>query len=249
MPASTPDAAPSSVRPGAVDPGETFLRAVVPGASFADVGGLIGVQGEKLSVAHALGAAAVTMIDVVAPADASWAQLRQRLASRGVERFELVSGDVHDLDLEPFDVVYSSSVLQHMASPVGHLTRLRSLARRHVILTCAILPTLIVNRSGVLRTTDAGPLFVPAMTERQKRVYAHFHTRGDTRLALLGITTAPALWPTNYSVWWWLLPVETIRRMAVAAGFEVERDAPDWDGRGHTFLLRNTGRRDPSPAG
>lgn len=219
------------------------------GATFADVGGLIGVEGEKLSLARRLGATRVTLIDVVAPTDPAWAQLRRRLAGMGVEDYECVSGDVHDLELDPFDVVYSSSVLQHMPNPVAHLTRLRDLARGYLVLTCAVVPRLIVNRYGILRTADAAPLFVPAMTARQKRTYAHFHTRGDARFQLVGIGSDASLWPTNYSAWWWLLPVPVVRSMAEACGFEVARDAPDWDGRGHTFLLRNTGRRDGLPVG
>lgn len=246
-PQPSAEAAPSSVP--TTDPGTEFLRGVVSGATFADVGGLIGVQGEKLSVARQLGATGVTMIDVVAPTDPAWMQLRERLERFGVGQYECISGDVYDLELEPFDVVYCSSVLQHIADPVGYLSRLRSLTRGHLVLTCAILPPRIVNRYGVLRVSGAGPLFVPAMTDRQKRIYAHFHTRGDARLELVGITTEAERWRTNYAAWWWLLPVQTVRSMATASGFEVVADAPDWYGRGHTFLLRNSGRRDCLPSG
>ena len=43
---------------------DTYIRQVVAGKSFADVGGLWGTVNEKVSVAHAYGARALTMIDV-----------------------------------------------------------------------------------------------------------------------------------------------------------------------------------------
>ena len=46
------------------DPRDAFIARVVRGKSFADVGGLWGTVNEKVSVAHAAGAASLAMVDI-----------------------------------------------------------------------------------------------------------------------------------------------------------------------------------------
>jgi hypothetical protein len=223
---------------------DVYIARVVPGKSFADVGGLWGTYGEKVSAASRAGAAKLTMLDILPRENDWWAKFEQRMQEMGIHGYDCVSADIHAAKLEPFDVVHSSGILYHLASPTTYLEKLRAIAREYVILTSAITPTFIYNRHGVLRVKDSGPLFVPALSEREKKIYTEFYARGDQNAVLGGVNADAVFWTGNYSAWWWLLPVVTIRRMCEVCGFEVVEDGPNWEGRAHTFLLRNTGREE-----
>lgn len=57
---------------------DTYIRQVVAGKSFADVGGLWGTVNEKVSVAHAHGARTLSMIDVSPPDSELWVLFEER---------------------------------------------------------------------------------------------------------------------------------------------------------------------------
>jgi hypothetical protein len=171
------------------------------------------------------------------------------MSQLGIEKVQCISGDVSDMEAGRFDVVHSSGVLYHLPNPIAHLERLRHLAREHVILTSAIVPSRVRNRFGELRVEDGAPRFVPALSEQEKKIYAEFYTDGDPEVLLGGINTDALFVPHNYSPWWWLLTSGTIRCMAECAGFEILDEGPNWGGRAHTFLLRSSGRGDIEPLG
>jgi hypothetical protein len=223
---------------------DRYIERVVTSRSFVDVGGLWGETEERGSVAHRHGASAVTMLDVLPEGNEWWQRFHERMSRLGVEKVQCIVGDVNEMEGGRYDVVHSSGVLYHVPNPIAYLATLRGLAREHVILTSAIVPSRVLNRFGRLRVRDGTALFVPALSERDKRIYAHFFTRGDPNLLLGGINTDNAFVPHNYSPWWWLLPPGTIRSMVECAGFEVLDDGPNWNGHGHTFLLRPSGRSD-----
>ena len=221
-----------------------YIAKVVKGKTFADIGGLWGTNGEKISAASSAGAAKLTMLDILPPENEWWGKFRERMQSLGIHNYHCVSADIHAAKVEPFDVVHSSGILYHLANPTAYLDKLRAIAREYVILTSAIIPNFIDNKYGTLRVNDGGALFVPALSEQDKKVYAEFYARGDPTVLLGGVNSEAVFWTGNYSAWWWLLPVATIRRMCEVSGYDVEEDGPNWDGRAHTFLLRNTGRQE-----
>jgi hypothetical protein len=223
---------------------DVYIAKVAGGKTFADVGGLWGTNGEKISTASHAGAAKLTMLDILPPENEWWAKFKERMQSMGIRGYECVSADIHVAKLEPFDVVHSSGILYHLANPAAYLDKLRAIAREYVILTSAIIPTFILNRHGMLRVKESGPLFVPALSEREKKIYTEFYARGDRNILIGGVNTDAVFWTGNYSAWWWLLPVTTIRRMCEVCGYEVVEEGPNWGGRAHTFLLRNTGREE-----
>ncbi len=228
---------------------DQFIARVVQGKTFADVGGLWGAHGEKVSVAVNAGAAKSTMIDILPEDSEWWGAFRDRMQSFGIDHYECVRADIHTSDVGRFDVVHSSGILYHLASPAVYLDKLREIAKQYVILTSAIIPRWILNRHGLLYTPDSSPRFVPGLSEREKRIYTKFYTGGDRSAALGGVTEAADFWTGNYSAWWWLLPPPMIRRMCEACGYEIVADGPNWNGRAHTFLLRNSGRKDKDPIG
>ncbi len=66
------------------DPRDKYIRRVVAGKTFIDIGGLSNVINERVSTASAAGATSVTMMDVEGPQCPWWNELRQRLKERGV---------------------------------------------------------------------------------------------------------------------------------------------------------------------
>lgn len=217
---------------------DVFIEEVVRDRSFVDIGGLWGEVAERVSVASRCGASQLTMVDVLPEDDEWWRKFHDRMREKGISGYRSICGDINEITLDTFDVVHSSGVLYHLPNPLQYLVKLHSTARHHVILTSAIVPGKIRNRQGKMEVSDCGPLFVPALSEREKKIYDEFYTGGSRDLLLGGINHEADFTPTNYSPWWWLLPVKTIRSMCEVCGFEVVNDGPNWGGRAHTFLLR-----------
>lgn len=233
-----------------MDPRDEFLQRVVDGKSFADIGGLWGTTQERVSVAHHLGATQLTMVDVLPPLNQWWKAFDQRMADMGLaDRVVTLSGDILTLRAGPYDVTHSSGILYHMPNPMEYLAALFRLTREHCVLTSAVHPVEISNRLGTVRLSPGEAYFVPAMTPEHKAIYAEFYTEGNDQVMLGGINRETVFLPSNYVPWWWLLPPETIAAMCRATGFEVVAEAPNWAGKAHTFLLRNTGARDVEPTG
>src|SRR5262245_21353568 len=112
-----------------VDPRDEFIKRVVPGKSFIDIGGLSHVIHERVSIAAAAGAATITMMDVEGPQCPWWHELEQRLKDRGVTNCEFVIGDVLSTQLEPTEIVHSSGVLYHLPSPIDYIAKLRHITK------------------------------------------------------------------------------------------------------------------------
>ena len=87
------------------------------------------------------------------------------------------------------------------------------------------------------------------MSPQHKAIYAEFYTDGNDQVMLGGINRETVFLPSNYVPWWWLLPPDTIAAMCYAANTRWWPMRPNWAGKAHTFLLRNTGTRDVQPTG
>ena len=77
---------------------EAWIADVVPGRTFAEVGGLWGVVNEQVTVAGGAGASELTMIDVApegGPEDL-WQAFRARLADNGLSNVDCVRGSIDD---------------------------------------------------------------------------------------------------------------------------------------------------------
>jgi hypothetical protein len=221
------------------DPRDVFLGRVVPGHTFADVGGLWGTVNEKVSVAHALGASELTMIDLAPEDGVLWQKFRERIEAFGVpdcRRIRRTVTDVSSVLGLGFDVVHCSGVLYHHPNPLGFLAALRALTARHLVLTSVVVPPLVLNEHGELRLPPCGVVFLPALSDEERAVLGHYYRESS------GAVGAGLSMPYEYNVldlepWWWLPTSDALRCMCRATGFEVRDAAHFWGGNALALLL------------
>jgi hypothetical protein len=227
------------------DPRDDFISQVVPGQSFAEVGGLWGTINEKVSVAHRNGAASLHMIDITPEGNELWQRFDDRMLELGIRDVGCTSADLLDLAARPdrpsYDVVHCSGILYHISDPIRFVTAIRRLTRRHLVLTSAVTGTRIESDEGVLELPDSTCLFVPALRGREQAIVASYWRRfvGD---GAVGITRPESRWrPEDTVPWWWLPTVEALKAMCATAGFRFERGAPHWNDNAYTLLLSAEG--------
>ena len=97
---------------------DEWIRSLVNGQTFADVGGLWRAMNEKISVALKAGATAATMIDVEPLDSKLWEDFRARCALMNVSGYDCVQADATVPDLRErvgaFDVVHCAGVIYHV---------------------------------------------------------------------------------------------------------------------------------------
>jgi hypothetical protein len=219
---------------------DVFIRRVVDGQTFCDVGGLWGTQNEKISVADSAGASAVSMIDIAPEDHPLWGRLRAHLSSRGIENVRCVSANVDLPEVERvtgrFDVVHCSGVIYHCPNPVHTLAQLRRMTKGCLILTSMVVPPIIDTDEGRFELGPGESIFVPHLQpERVNILRSHFLSLGVRFVS--GITVPVADWRVDdYGPWWWIFTPSTLRQLLLATGFTVLDEGPRWPGRSHSFL-------------
>jgi hypothetical protein len=218
------------------DPRNRMIRSVVKGKTFVDVGGLWGLEGEKVSVALLYGAKSAVMIDLYDANDAAWNLFRERLRAYDIEpgSVQCVSCDFLKYEGASFEVVHSSGMLYHFPNPFIYLERLRRAASQRVILSSLVCHEKITNDQGVFQVPSSGVVFVPALTEEERRVLdAHWKTP-----TLFGIgTRLTNLETTDFAANWWLPTRHVLHKMCEIAGFTVEDEGDFWNGNAVTLQL------------
>ncbi|HYZ30792.1 MAG TPA: class I SAM-dependent methyltransferase [Crenalkalicoccus sp.] len=223
---------------------ERAIAALVPGRSFADLGGLWGLENERVSTALLAGAREATMVDAIPRDHLLWAELAARCAARGVAAPRMVQADILDPGLPGavglFDVVHCSGVIYHCPDPYHALRQMMAVARRHLLLGSATVPARIENAAGVLELGEGRVIAVPALRGAARAVLArHFAEAG---IAVHNLTTTeahPWTWPGgafNTAPWWWLWTAETLAAMAETAGLRVREVFGAWEGRAHYLV-------------
>lgn len=222
-----------------------WIRSLVPGRTFADIGGLWGTVNEKVSVAALAGAAATTMVDVQ-PAGGKWWQLfDQRCAGLGVGGYARVCADIcrpgAARELGRFDVVHCSGIMYHVADVFGFLRNLFRITGGHLLLTSMVVPPRIRNLSGSLHLPGGALLSVPAMDARARAVLARHYDLLNVNIPDL---TGPAPCYVEERLrfrtgpWWWLYTPETMKALVRILPFEVMDEGWVSPGRTYALLLR-----------
>lgn len=223
-----------------MDPRDRFIQEVAASATFAEVGGLWGTVNERISVAHRAGAGALTMIDLTPAGGHWWLKFRERCKELGVPPATEVSAEILHLASRPappsFDVVHCSGVLYHMPDPLRFLAALRTITRRHLVLTTSITSDVVKNSAGELRVPAGSALFIPGLSPSELAV-----VREDW-LPLVGENaggiTCPATWRVDdFGPWWWLPTITALEAMCAAAGFHVVDGEKLWADHAYTVLL------------
>ena len=222
------------------DARDRFLKRVVKGKSFADVGGLWGVVNERLSVAHEFGASEVTMIDVTPEGAHLWTEFRDRMKARDVTDYRCVSADICALDDMRFDVVHCSGVLYHHPDPLSMLVALRRASREHLILTSVITQREITNQFGTYRVPASAAVFVPALDDRERSILGCYWREVGAEIE--GIHHKVDYHTEDFGPWLWLPTENTMVAMCEAAGLGVIDAASAWNDNAYTLLL------DPAPS-
>ncbi len=209
------------------DPRDEYIRRVVAGKGFIDIGGLSNVIYERVSVAAAAGADKVTMMDVEGPECPWWKLLKQRLAERGVQNCEFISGDVLSMQLEPAEIVYSSGVLYHLPCPIDYISKLRRITKEYCILTSTTVATRVETDSGKLYFPPSSVLFVPALSGQERQIVREWFSsagRGDVTESEERFGGWKNL--ENYYPNWFIPTVSAFKQMAQCGGFEIVEGAP-----------------------
>lgn len=227
--------------PSWIDPRDELIAKVVSNRTFADVGGLWGTINEKVSVALRAGARSSAMVDIAAPDSPLWEQFRQRMASLGLAEYQCVSSDVANLTAGPlYDVVHSSGILYHHPNPMILLEAFHRITGKYLILTSAITHEEIVTSQGVYRIPGSAALFVPALTEQERKILTEYWERTAGEVTCYGINR-PTQWQlSDFTPWWWLPTAACMRAMSEAAGFRVLESLDTWNSNAHTLLLEKT---------
>lgn len=225
---------------------DDVIRELVPGRSFADLGGLWGTVNEKVTVAALAGAARCAMLDHQPEGTDPWRRFDERAGSLGVGGYRSARVDLNDPLLADkvgtYDVVHCSGVIYHCPDPYRALRQLRSIALDRVILVSMTVPERIENRCGVLDFAGGRVVAVPAMDERARAVAAeHFGSLGLQAHNINMDTPHPWTFSDgepNYAPWWWLWHWSSLARMAETAGFGVEEAMEVCEGRAHALVCR-----------
>jgi hypothetical protein len=220
---------------------DEFIKRVVDGHSFADVGGLWGTLSEKISVAANAGAASLTIIDVAEPESELWSKFRDRLAGFGLTGYQCISGDICKFGFEPsapvYDVVHCSGVLYHHPNPMRMLEALRLITKKYLILTSAVTQETIKNKLGTYTVPPSGVIFVPALNERHRQILAKYWTEKAGVKICYGISE-PVQWDlSNFDPWWFLPTAPAMLAMATCCRFRVLDSGPTWNNNAFTVLL------------
>jgi hypothetical protein len=209
------------------DPRDTYIRQVVGGKSFIDIGGLSTVVKERVSIAAQAGASKVALMDVESPACPWWDELRQRLLEKQVLECNFISGDVLSADLECWDVVHSSGVLYHLPNPIEYIRKLRKITKEFCILTSTTIATEISTQSGSISLPASSVIFVPALVGNERMIVKEWFEPGGR-----GDVTENAAefggWNNleNYYPNWFIPTVSAFTEMARCGGFDVVEGAP-----------------------
>jgi hypothetical protein len=224
---------------------DAWIRALVPGRSFADVGGLWGTVNEKISVATRAGASATTMIDVQAPGSKWWQLFDQRCRELGVGGYASVTADICRREvarkLGRFDIVHCSGIMYHVPDMLAFLRNLHHITGSHLILTSMVVPEVVRNSRGTLRLPPGTVLSVPAMGADSRAVMnRHF---SDLDISIKDITAPAPRYLDNglrfrTGPWWWLYSAATMRALAGVLPFELVDEGWCVTGKTWSLLLR-----------
>jgi len=215
---------------------DRFIARVVKGKSFADVGGLWGVVNEKVSVAHAAGAASVSMVDITPKGAELWQHFEERMKDSGISEYGCLPGNICEFRDTVFDVVHCSGVLYHHPSPMMILDALHRVTREHLVLTSAITQETIKNELGTYRVAPSGTIFIPALDAGERAILGRYWE--DAGAEIDGIHHAAEFSVDEFGPWWWLPTGYSLLAMCRAAGFDVLDEGHAWNDNAYTLLLR-----------
>jgi hypothetical protein len=193
-----------------------LLAARVPGRSFADVGGMFGIDGDVAFRAEAAGAREVTLFDAADPSQA----FKDRAARTG-SKIKVVQGDLEDpvsiAALGTHEIVWCKGVIYHTPNPVQQLLHLRQITTELLIIGSATIPEV----PGFPQAC----VYYPYLSRNERKPFA----RGLADPAMsIGVGTPYDPRPMyGHGNFWWGITPSALRAMVQSAGFDIiEEIAP-----------------------
>jgi hypothetical protein len=188
---------------------EFIKNYVFPGASFADIGCMWGVNGEYAFFAEECGATLVKGVDVFGPTPEFELKKKERNS-----KVEFVLGDVGNSNtlarIGIVDIVFCAGVLYHHPSPFDLLVALRKICNKTLILRTSAIPEI----DGLPNAAIYYPMLRPG--DRQL-----WNLKSLGLMKQVGITDG--FEPNQgYGNWFWGLTPSCIKSLLETAGFEVE---------------------------
>ena len=227
---------------------DRWIQERVPGATFADIGGVgVGAVNERAIFASAHGASRCVIADIQKAASKDWAAFESKRAEAGNPAIEqMPEVDVRSrpslMRVGKSDVVHCTGILYHLPSPAEALWNLRSITQRWLITNTVIIPNRVENEAGVIELPDAGVLFVAALTESDRRVMDLYLTRklsfttrkiapnpaGDGKMQWIADGEL-SCWP-----WWWLYTAHAFRSLLALCRLRV---VDEWVWENHSMQV------------
>lgn len=187
-----------------------FVRDHAPGRSFADIGGMFGIDGEIALQAEQAGAVAVTLFDGGEPTPKFLARHKERDSA-----IRCVQGDLEDpvslREVGPHDIVWCVGVIYHSPNPVLQLMHLREITNELLFLGSATIPEI----PGFPQAS----LYYPYLDRRDRAPFARGITSAAQSLAVgTAFDDRPMYGHGNF---WWGITPSALRAMLTTARFEV----------------------------
>jgi hypothetical protein len=210
---------------------ELIRRNVVAGRTFADLGGMWGINGEHSFLAEQAGAARVVLVD-------TWAseEFERRRTDSG-SSVEFVQGDVTSREVlrkvGEVDVVWCFGLLYHLPNPLDLLVALRDICTGTLVLETLTVP----ERSDIGNSA----VYLPMLGDRDRRIWST-RRAGGARVQL-GITQ-PFEHEKGYANNYWAMSPSCVRALLATADFRVTEWRPSLSGASrHVFVADIADRR------
>jgi hypothetical protein len=187
-----------------------FIEEHAPGRSFADIGGMFGIDGDIALRAARAGAAPVTLFDAGEPTDT----FLERARAQGSD-IRVVQGDLEDpvtvAEIGPHQIVWCSGVIYHTPNPVNQLVQLRQITTELLFLGSATIPEI----PGFPQAC----MYYPYLDARDRAPFAR--AMADPAMCL-GLGTPFDDRPMyGHGNFWWGITPSALRAMLRTARFEV----------------------------
>lgn len=199
-----------------------WIRKYAVGRTFADVGGLWGTVGEKVTAAYRAGAGSVAMVDTMPEHNEWWTKFLDHAQNNGVPR-DRITCRVADLEKESFpkdagtyEFINCAGVLYHVPNPLGVLRNLARATTRYLSLATQVLPPRIENAKGTVVIPDGQGLFIPSLTPQQRAVLAEYYDQQNYKVTHINRDGPPFLnrkGRFNYGPSYWLPTLDMLLAM------------------------------------
>ncbi|CAG0972358.1 MAG: hypothetical protein F9K19_17270 [Rhizobiaceae bacterium] len=229
----------------------TWLYRVAFGKSFLEVGGLY--ANERVTSAYRAGAISLAAADIVPADHVWWPRFDGALREAGIEPSQVRRHpgfnvlDQYSLDtVGPHEIVVAAGIMYHCPDMLDFLLKLRSITREYLITSMVILPPVIENEFGRVECPAGMGLFLPAITDQQRKVLRAYYTEKFQKPP--ADLSPPPHGARSYYIrggrpstmpnWWYISPT-MLYALCNIAGFDIEEEYV-WRDHASVLLLKAT---------